>query len=251
MTIEKILETLYPDVTPENMDKITPERVRQYNRDKQTITENFDKLFYHLGQDVTSGQVELTARQINLALHYIHYENYHEKLFPGYKELSVPRQEALEMRAGLATDLRKLDFIFSEFSNPDSPLYQTGYTEPQLIEIASNYVSALEASDRPIKYQTGRMQHVLGGDWYDAEPEYATRAPNGYERTKQLEEAVKSFQKKEKAKIFLSSIIGKTKEYSITTEKVVQAYHLIEKSRTIADKSQETEINQEAEVDFE
>ncbi len=235
MTIEEVMATLYPDITSGNIENIAPERKRQHDRTFKTLSENFDQFSHHLGNGKT-------PEDIGHALHYVLYDNLHEKMCPGFKQLSETKKETFAFRAGIWTlNLQNLDFVASEMATPESPLYMPGYDEGALVKIAANYIRALEKSNAPVEYETGRMEHVPNGDWYDARPEKAERAPNPLERSEQLRAAVKAFQKKENAKILLSKIMGKAADYTITTDKVVQAYKLLESSRAIAQPSHDTE----------
>lgn len=241
MTIEEVMATLYPDITSGNTENIAPERMRQYDRDFKTLSENFDQFSHHLGDGKT-------IADIGHALHYVLYDNLHEKLCPGFKQLSVTRQETFAFKAGICNlKLRDLDFVAAEMATPESELYLPGYDESALINIAANYVKTIQLSHAPVEYETGRMEHVPDGDWFDAQPEKALRAPNAYEKSKRLHDAVKSFQRKESAKILLSKIMGKAQDYTITTDRVVQAYRSLEASRTVAEQSHETK---KAEVEF-
>lgn len=147
------------------------------------------------------------------------YEKYIKILYPGYENMSDRRKADIEMRTmGLRGRLPIIDKIFTEMKDPKSPLYRTGVTDKDIVNIADLYVEIVMDSRRPMGYPTGEVKR--GGDYYDT-PEDVLKweDPSESQVMYFIENAVDKFNSK--PRISISSIINGTKKQKLVKEEAL------------------------------
>ena len=153
---EYLCKYMYPDIDLENNFSSSEARSKQFNRDIETILNNYDFFKECIDKDDPN---------ISSELFKLHYENYLEMFFPGFKKMDVPKQEACEMRSGIClSNLKEIDALFHEMKDPASTLYIGNlYSDKEIVKIASIYSSLYSNTQKQIGEPTDKVDLI--GDY--------------------------------------------------------------------------------------
>lgn len=216
--INEYLKDVYPDVTPDTIESLPAERRKQYERDSDTVLENFEEF----NEKLNSG------KDAKSALYQVKFSKYMDKLFPGYKEMSFARQEECEFRFGLGNlNFTEIDAIYGKLTDPEDPMYQPGLSEKDAANVAAIYAKAYLQSQQKVGHPTGRQVHDPN-DWFKPVDEVKYYDPTEHEQVSALTDAIAEYNKKNRFSI--KNILSGTKKHNITIDAALHAKDYLSKA---------------------
>ena len=151
-------------------------------------------------------------------------------LYPGYSEMSQKRKDAIEFRAsGVTAYATQIDAILDKMKDSESPLYQEGASDKDIVNIAAIYARIHEESNKQIGSPTGKM--LRGGDYGDVPvPEYEYRDRTEQEIQTAIQRAVEEYNAT--PKISIKNILSGIKQYDIDYNTALNVSNILKEMKT-------------------